>query len=152
MDSSIYVVLVKNRAFGEPIGVRFDKVLLKHGQRKFVIICSQDDTGERMNLSSHIWIQNPKGKTHQLSEKFESQYERSAKLVELDNKLLSVLNAFGPKKKKLDQVAFSNLIQSYQIDVDTLFPESDGNESTSKHLSQEGSEEDEEDEDEEEEE
>jgi len=150
VDSSIHVVLVKKRAFVEPLSVHLDKVELKHGQKKFVIICSQDDTGERMKLSSHFWIQNPKGKTHHYFEKFESQYERSARLVELDKFLFSVLNAFGPKKKLQDEVATSAHVTSYQIDVGTLFgtlsSENEDNED------EEGSEEEEEEKEEEEEE
>jgi hypothetical protein len=141
VESSPHVVFVQNRAFVEPLAVHLDKVELKHGQRKFIIHCTLEESGEEIKLSSNNWIHNPKVKSHRFLEDFVSQYDRSAKLVEMDNSLLSILVAFGPKKKMQDSVATSALIQSYQIDVDVLLSGSDSDENTCKDLSQEGSEE-----------
>jgi hypothetical protein len=152
MESSIHVVFVQNDAFVEPHAVHFDKVDLKHGQRKFVIHSTLEDSREGIKLSSQNWIHNPKVKSHRFLVEFVSLYERSAKLLEMDNFFLSVLEAFGPKKKMQNPDATSTLIKSYQIDVDGLLSESTGDESNCKDLSQEGSEEEEEEEEEDEEE
>jgi cobalamin biosynthesis protein CobT len=147
VESSIHVVIVQNETFVETRGVHLDNVSLEHAQSKFVIHCTLEDSGEKMKLSSDNWIHNPEAKSHRYLDDFVSAYERSAKLLQMDKILLSIMKAFGPKKKMLDEVSVSALIKSYQIDDGGLFSSSsDGDENTLKELSQEGSEEEKEEE------